>query len=417
LIYFGPDIQHDVIPIFHYSLRPSGHLLLGTSENITQFPELFVPVDKKNRIFRARDDVPTSHPAVLFNSSKVQRHNEWAAGAESRASSVARHEIESQVLERLAPAHVVVNNDGEVIHYSAKTGKYFEPPVGAPTRQLIAIARKGLRLDLRTAVRDCIQSGTKCIRQHVHLDTDDGRKQLVTISVEPIPSRNRDNPLLLVSFLDEGQPETAEQTEARFAKTSGEEGAAQLERELHETRDRLQSQIEEYESALEELKSSNEELVSLNEEMQSTNEELEASKEEMQSLNEELHTVNLELTAKVDALDRANNDLKNLLASTEIATVFLDAALNIRMFTPGISRIFNILPSDRGRPLTHITSRFPMPGLAKDVSHVLSSGDRLERAAKDEAGAHLLIRLNPYHNSDSIIDGVVVSFIELSERP
>src|SRR6185436_10888473 len=142
------------------------------------------------------------------------------------------------------------------------------------------------------------------------------------------------------SFMDEGQPETAEQTEDRFAKTSGEEGAAQLERELRETRDRLQSQIEEYESALEELKSSNEELVSLNEEMQSTNEELEASKEELQSLNEELHTVNAELSGKVEALDRANGDLKNLFDSTDVATIFLDRRMLIRSFTPAVTRVF-----------------------------------------------------------------------------
>lgn len=191
--------------------------------------------------------------------------------------------------------------------------------------------------------------------------------------------------------------------------------AVHLERELNETKERLQSLIEEYETALEELKSSNEELVSVNEELQSTNEELEASKEELQSLNEELHTVNIELSGKVEALDRANADLHNLFESTQVATVFLDKNLLIRSFTPAVSQVFNILPTDRGRPITDLASRLFVPTLAADVKSVLDSGELIEHRVNYEGrGGHFLIRLVPYRDADNELNGVVVTFIDVT---
>jgi two-component system CheB/CheR fusion protein len=191
--------------------------------------------------------------------------------------------------------------------------------------------------------------------------------------------------------------------------------AVHLEAELRETRDRLQSLIEEYETALEELKSSNEELVSVNEELQSTNEELEASKEELQSVNEELHTVNAELIGKVEQLDRANSDLHNLFESTQVATVFLDSNLVIRSFTPAMSRIFHIRPGDRGRPLTDLASRLDLPTLAEDVRAVYANGDPLERTVdSDGGGAHFLSRLAPYRDGDDRIVGVVATFVDVT---
>ena len=414
LIYFGAEAQHQVIPTFHYSLRPDGYLLLGTSENVTQFPDLFVAVDKKHRIFRSREDAPPTHLPILFGGTNSARQDEWTPRAAGKSAAPLRQAMHAEILERLAPPHVVVNQDNEIVHYSASTGPYLEAPVGAPTRQLLAVARKGLRLELRTTLRECAQSGQKCIREHVPVEGDDGQVHLVTLSIEPITDGNRDNRLLLVSFIDEAQSVTTGQAEAGLAQAA--DNSAPLERELRETRERLQSQIEEYETALEELRSSNEELVSMNEEAQSTNEELEASKEEMQSLNEELQTVNSELQNKIDALDRANSDLHNLFESTQIATVFLDKDLVIRIFTPSVSRIFNILPSDRGRPLTDITSRFALGDLTSDVKRVVQSSEPIERVVQGEAGTDFLIRLNPYRNSDGRSEGVVVSFIELRAR-
>ena len=188
-----------------------------------------------------------------------------------------------------------------------------------------------------------------------------------------------------------------------------------MENELRETRERLQSLIEEYETALEELKSSNEELVSVNEELQSTNEELEASKEELQSVNEELHTVNGDLSGKIESLDRANADLQNLFESTDVATVFLDRSLVIRSFTPAVTKVFNVLPSDRGRPITDLSSQFSQPTLKEDIASVFAGAGAIERRLdREEDEVHLLVRIGPYRNSEQKIDGVVVTFLDIT---
>jgi two-component system, chemotaxis family, CheB/CheR fusion protein len=417
LIYFGPHIQGQVIPTFHYSLRPSGYLFLGGSENVSQFGDLFAPLDKKHRIFRSRDNGQSRLPLALAGRGKGASLSYLAAGGSHRSSvsGVAlRQMVEQQVLDRFAPPHVVANRDGEVVYYSARTGKYLEPPTGAPSRQLLSMARKGLRLDLRTAFREAVEQNKTVTRASLELESDDGRIQLVNLTIEPIPQEMEDEPLLLVLFSDEGEAVSRE--DAKIRADSQRSGAAdRLEMELRDTRDRLQSLIEEYETALEELKSSNEELVSVNEELQSTNEELEASKEELQSLNEELHTVNSELNDKVEALDRTNADLQNLFESTRIGTIFLDHRLVIRSFTPSVKEVFNILPSDRGRPITDLSSRLSMPTMAEDVRTVLADEREVERHVVTKAGdAHFLVRLAPYRDGDRKTEGVVVTFADIT---
>lgn len=416
LIYFGPQVQSQVIPTFHYSLRPDGYLFLGGSENVSQFSDLFAPVDKKHRIFRSRDTVSARLPAAISGAARGGNLMLFGGASPRPATSglALRQSVEQHVLDRFAPAHVVANREGEVVFYSGRTGKYLEPPSGAPSRQLLSLARRGLRLDLRTAFREAIENNTTVTRSNLAVDGDDERVQLVTLTVEPIPGGSKDEPLLLVLFSDEGGTLSRDEAEARIQTGSG-GGAEHLEMELRDTRDRLQSVIEEYETALEELKSSNEELVSVNEELQSTNEELEASKEELQSLNEELHTVNSELNDKVEALDRANADLQNLFESARVGTVFLDQDLAIRSFTPSVKDVFNILPSDRGRPISDLSSRLALPDLAADVRAVLSSSDELERQVTTKLGdAHYLVRVAPYLNSDRKPKGVVVTFADIS---
>ncbi|RYC33409.1 chemotaxis protein CheR [Lichenibacterium minor] len=417
LIYFGTDVQNLVIPTFHYALKPGGFLFLGTSESVSQFADLFTPLDKKQRIFQARDDhagslrLPTlvGHAARVFPASPALPPRQQIGGV-----ATMRQVVERQVLERFAPAHVVATRDGDVVYYSARTGKYLEPAAGAPTRQLVNMARKGLRLDLRTAFSEALERQNLVTRESVPVELEDGRIQLVTLSVEPLAEAQDDKPLFLVLFADEGSVLSRETALTRAQLQHG--GAmAHLETELRETRERLQSLIEEYETALEELKSSNEELVSVNEELQSTNEELEASKEELQSLNEELHTVNAELNLKVEALDRANSDLRNLFESTPLATVFLDRNLVIRSFTPAVTEIFNILPGDRGRPLTDLASRVGVPNLSDDVASVFATGRALERTPdRSLPGPHLLVRLAPYRSAMERVEGVVVTFVDIS---
>ena len=415
LIYFGPDVQNQVIPTFHYALKPGGYLFLGVSENVTQFGDLFTAIDKKNRVFRSREDVASSVrvPLVVSGLRPAPFAPSRGAGRRGLAGAALRQAVDTSMLERFAPAHVVVNRDADIVYYSAHTGKYLEATAGAPTRQLLTMARKGLRLELRALLREAIETDRLVTREGLAVETEDDRVQPVNLTIEPLGDQSGEERLFLVVFADVG-PVLSPDAAASLPSADN-EVAVHLERELRDTRERLQSLIEEYETALEELKSSNEELVSVNEELQSTNEELEASKEELQSLNEELHTVNAELSAKVEQLDQANSDLTNLFASTRVATVFLDNKLIIRNYTPAVSQIFNILPGDRGRPLTDLVSRVPVPTLAEDVRLVLASGEILERSIVDEAEAsHYLLRLVPYRDSDLKIEGVVVTFVDVS---
>jgi two-component system CheB/CheR fusion protein len=416
LIYFGADAQNQVIPIFHYSLRAGGYLFLGTSENVGQFNGLFTAIDKKQRIFRSRDDVtaPIRVPLVLGGLRSTMHLTDPSARKNLLGGVALRQAAEVQVLEGFAPAYVVINRDGDVVYFSARTGKYVEPATGIPNRQLLTMARKGLRLDLRTALREAVETDRRIVREHLAVEGEDGRIQLVTLTIEPVAERNPDDPLYLVLFADEGPSLSREDAQNR-AQIETPVEAIRLERELRDTRERLQSLIEEYETALEELKSSNEELVSVNEELQSTNEELEASKEELQSLNEELQTVNAELNSKVEDLDRANSDLSNLFESSEIATIFLDKKLVIRSFTPAVANVFNILPGDRGRPLTDLSSRLPLPNLENDLRSVFQTGKIVERRVQTEDGkSHFLARLLPYHDLGHERHGVVATFVNVT---
>jgi two-component system CheB/CheR fusion protein len=414
LIYFGADAQSQVIPTFHYALRPEGYLFLGSAENVGQFDDLFVPIEKRHRIFRRRSDVSSSlRLPVMLNALKPGNVNDLVPRRVPLAGATLRRAIDDHVLERFSPAHVVANRDGDIVFYSNKTGKYLETPAGAPTRQLLTLARKGLRLELRSAFRAAVETGHSVSREGIAVESETGGVQIVNILVEPLPDGGSEQ-LYLILFVDHG-PFLSQEEAVLRAQPTQEGDAFHLERELRETRDRLQSMIEEYETALEELKSSNEELVSVNEEMQSTNEELEASKEELQSVNEELHTVNAELSNKVEALDRANSDLQNLFESTEVATVFLDKTLTIRSFTPNVARIFNILPGDRGRPITDLAARLNLAGLTDDIANVLAEGRPHERrVTTEDRTTHYLVRLSPYRGGDRQTEGIVIAFVDVT---
>lgn len=413
LIYFGPDIQNRVIPTFHYSLKPGGYLFLGTSESISQHSDLFAMVDKKFRIFQAKEHGSTASRARIPMGSPRGSAPGLAEHAPARIASFSlRQSVEAQVIERFSPAHVVVNADGDVVYYSARTGKYLEAPQGTPSRQILTMAKKGLRLDLRSALRDAAATRTTVVRERVIVDEEDDRIQPIRLTIEPLDRRGTAETLFLVLFHPTGPVQSP--ADVRRGDSASDD-TADLEQELRATRERLQSTIEEYETALEELKSSNEELVSVNEEAQSTNEELEASKEEMQSLNEELSTINAELSVKVEELDRANDDLKNLFESTQIATIFLDRDLVIRNFTPAASAFFNLRLSDIGRPLTDLANRLEYPELKAHIAAVFASGKLLEhQLPRDAAGRHFLVRLIPYRSNGGRTDGVVVTLLDVT---
>ena len=416
LIYLDADLQAVVIPTFHYSLQPGGVLLLGSSETISRHDGLFAPLEKEHRIFQRRDgasppikvpprrvhkgasDAPAPHRGEHPNSDS---RTDWP-----RSLALANN----RVLERFASPFVVVTEDGNVVHYSSHVGNVLQPALGPPSRSVFDMARRNLRHGLRNALRTTVETG-RAVELVVPGEADDSGP--ITLIVEPLPGHEPDRPYLIV-FKETSSAKTG-QVQA-LAEAGKESLAAQMERENLNTREQLQALTEEHETALEELRSSNEELHSVNEELQSSNEELETSKEEIQSINEELQTVNAQLSSKVDELDRANSDLRNLFESTRVATVFLDQHMVIRGFTPEVACIYNLIPSDRGRPLTDIVGQVDYSGLRDDVRQVLQTLEPLERRVSRQDGtAHYLLRILPYRTPDSAVDGSLVTFVDVTQ--
>jgi two-component system, chemotaxis family, CheB/CheR fusion protein len=412
LIYLKPVLQGQIVPLFHYSLRPGGYLFLGTSENLSRQSELFVSVDRKSRIFRRRDLV-TRPPLPLRQFLPNSRHEpvEQEAGRNTSLNRPdALHRIVNTVVEQFAPAFVVADESGQALYFSPGTGKYLQPAAGPPNRDVVAMARAGLRVDLRAAIHRAKETGKRVVRDRIAVQINGGT-QTISLAVEPIKAGNEFAYGIVFVDRDQVRSETANPAQPENVDAN----VRQIELELQETKERLQSTIEELETANEEFRSSNEELLSVNEELQSTNEELETSKEELQSVNEELQTVNNELSMKIDELDRANSDLNNLFQSTQIATIFLDRNLSIRSFTPAVSRLFNLIPGDRGRPLADIVSRLDYPQLEEDMRQVSAGGEVVERSAsvRGEKG-HFLARIFPYRAAHNEIDGVLVTFVDVT---
>ncbi|ANL37531.1 MULTISPECIES: CheR family methyltransferase [Rhizobium] len=413
LIYLDSELQNRVIPIFHFALRPSGILFLGSSENVTRHGKLFAPVDRKNRLFRRLETATRIIPDFPLSPRPRNPDNPLAAPAPTlqtgRLSATISRQAEV-VAERFAPAYVVVDSHYDVLHFSGRTGRYLEPASGTATLNLLSLAHRDLRLDMRSALQRATTEAIKVEVPRVLLRQDD-RTYAVNIIVEPLGSG--DVTSLIVLFQDAGQ--VAEGVAPDGGRLTSEEHVQRLETDLRVTRDRLQATIEELESTNEELKSSNEEYQSINEELQSANEEMETSKEELQSVNEELQTVNGELAHRVTELDRTNSDLKNLLEATQIATVFLDNDLRVRSFTPAATEIFHLLDTDVGRPLDHVVSRVAYPELLDDVRLVLRTLVPVDRKVSDFTDKrHYAARALPYRSVDNYISGAVVTFTDLT---
>lgn len=416
LIYLTVDLQNRLIPLFHYALNDGGFLFLGTSENVTRHSRLFGTVDKPHRIFNRRPQLDRRLPEFPLTAPEGARR---AAAASPRA--VVEQEplqilAERQLLDRYSPAYVVINADGELLHGSARTGKYLELPPGAPRMDIFSMARPGLRPDLRAGVHKALGTNQPVIQKNVTVGTNGGRIT-IDLVIHPIRPRDVHDPVYMVVFQDAtGVISAMESENAETVEELESANLRQLEMELRATRERLQTTTEELESSNEELKSGNEELSSMNEELQSANEELETSKEELQSINEELQTVNAELNARVEELSRANSDIANLLESTQIATVFLDRNLAVKSFTPAAKDVFRLVESDAGRPITHVRARFHSDTVQEDAERVLRTLATIERQVESTYnGARFVMRMMPYRTVDNVIGGVVITFVDVTQ--
>ena len=415
LIYLNTDVQDRVFPLLHYALRDDGYLFLGSSESVTRYSRLFATADKTYRVFRRRPQAERTVPAFpLFAPDVLRRRAAVAAHPGTAGATSLPAVAEQEVLERFAPAYVVVNSEGDILHSSSRTGKYLELPPGAPNANVLEMARPALRLDLRAALHKA-QGGQPVARKNLAVQANGGW-QALDVVVQPFRHPGSEEFVYLVVFQDiggatvEAEPIVLDHADdVHFANVK------QLETELQLTRERLQTSTEELESANEELKSSNEELSSMNEELQSTNEELETSREELQSINEELQTVNGELQARVEELSRSTSDMANLLASTQIATVFVDRDLRIKSFTPSAKDVFRLVDSDIGRSITHVRSRFSMDTVREDAERVLRTLTPIEREVEaTDSDARYVMRILPYRTLDNVIDGVVFTFMDIS---
>ena len=409
LIYLKPALQAQMIPMFHYALQPGGYLFLGLSENVARHNDLFASLDRKNRLFRRRNLIVQPHvPLRQF----LPRGGASALAARSQpARADLLRQVANTIVEHFGPTYVIVDETGEALYFSHGTGRYLQAAAGPATRDVVAMARPGLRADLRAALYQAKETGRRVTRERVAVQIEGG-VQTISVTVDPIAEGGEI--AYGVVFADLGP--AGAQAEARAEEPEGEAVAVQqVEKELRETRERLQSTVEELETANEEFRSTNEELLSVNEELQSTNEELETSKEELQSTNEELHIVNTELGHKIEEVERINSDLNNLFESTRIATIFLDRNLVIRSFTPAVTTIFNLIPGDRGRPLSDIVNRIAYPELESDMAAVLGGGATIERAVSFAGGkSHYLARVLPYRHRNGAMDGVVLTFMDVS---
>jgi PAS domain S-box-containing protein len=412
LIYLEPDEQQHVIALFHYSLEPGGFLLLGNTETVGRHEAMFEIISKKWRIYRRTG--PTRLDIVKFpalrGSTQPQKILEGAVqlpnGYLLRIADMAREAL----LERFAPAAVLIDSSCRVVYIHGSTGNYLVKPTGQPSQNLFAMIRDGLATKLRSAVRAAIAHNRNVnvivkIKQNNAIST-------VAITVAPLSKGPQSGAYLLVSFT----PGPSAATHPRNTTKVGLAGDSALQDELSAVRSELRNSIEHLEIANGELKKSNEVVTSMNEELQSANEELETSKEEMQSFNEELHTVNSQLQHKVHELENSTNDLNNLLTGTETVTLFVDVNLCIKWFTPGTRELFDLMSTDIGRPLAHFARKFDDKNLLSDADNVLRQLVAMEAEVPSAAGRWYLRRMLPYRTIDDRVLGVVITFIDVTDR-
>jgi len=413
LIYLTPELQKKLLPLFHYSLKPDGILFLGTSETIGGFDDLFAPVAGKMRLYRRLETGQTTQ-AVEFPTAFSKARP--SASAKSIKPSVNIQALaDSLLLQNYAPAAVMTNENGDILYISGRTGKYIEAAAGKANWNIFVMAREGLRYELSAAFQKALRKKETVTIKDVLVGANDGA-QRVNVTIQPIQDAGELHGMVMIVFKDIVAPPSSKVSDKRArGREATATNTAKLKQQLDYFRMEVQHVREEMRTSQEELQSSNEELQSTNEELQSTNEELTTSKEEMQSMNEELQTVNNELQAKLDELSHVNSDIKNLLDSTDIATLFLDNNLHVRRFTAQTSKITQIIPTDIGRPITDLASALLYPQLAEDAREVLRTLVKVDRQISLPSGDWFSARILPYRTLENMIDGVVITFTDITE--
>ena len=414
LIYLTAEVQKKLLPMFHYSLNPDGILFLGSAETIGEHTDFFAPLQGKSRLFRRSESI-VRHEQIVFPSSfSNDSPSTMREALPMPKSPVSLQSVADQmVLQRYAPPAVLTNDKGDICYVSGRTGKYLEPAAGKANWNIFAMAREGLRYELGDAFQKALRKKEIVALHGLSVGTNGGT-QHVDVTVQQLNEPGPLHGLVMIVFTDVTAPVAAQATGRAPKPPVRSARIADLEQELQRIRGDARATHEEMQTSQEELRSANEELQSTNQELQSTNEELMTSKEEMQSMNEELQTVNTELQTKADEHSLANNDMKNLLDSTNIATLFLDKDLNVRRFTPQATKIIKLIPGDAGRPISDLASDLRYPELADDARMVLRKLAAVEKPVSTRDGRWFTVRIMPYRTMDDRIDGVVITFANIT---
>ena len=422
LIYLKPDLQKRLMLLFHYALRAGGTLFLGTSETVGDLSRQFSLVDRKWKIYvRHPDDLSMPRPVLGEFVATLHEPGDRRARMPTLEPGERRNDLraitEQALLVHYAQAGVLINSRGDVLHIVGRTGKFLEPASGDAVMNIVSMAREGLQRPLSTALHKATTHKEPVHQRSIRVRANGGYIN-ANLTVRPaVIGDGAITDMFLVVIEEEIEAATPPDTDTTAASADASSRIAVLEQELRAKEEYLQTTLEEMETTNEELKSTNEEMQSVNEELQSTNEELETSKEELQSVNEELSTVNAELQDKVSDLSRANNDMNNLLAGTGVGTVFVDHQLRISRFTPAATQVINLIHHDVGRPVEHVvTNLVDYDTFVEDLRAVLDTLQPKEAEVQTKSGAWYLMRIRPYRTIENVIEGAVVTFVDISER-
>jgi len=411
LIYLNPETQKKIIDLFYFSLKEKGYLILGNSETIGYQNNLFEIISKEFRIYRRIgqriDRMQMPIMKYTDHSPKIKIDHKRKLSSNNISTF-----MQNQLLKRFSPAAVLVNRKFEILNLNGQTNLYIDLPQGDPIMDLANMVKEGLRLKLRSAMHKSAKNNETTTVMNARVKRDQ-HYYPVRFTVTPVKEKDMAETLFLITFEENQEqiPKTVAMTNIDVAE---ETLISQLETELTDVREELKNTVEELESYNEELRVSNEEMMSMNEELQSSNEELETSKEEMQSMNEELNTVNAELREKIQELEITNNDMANLMNSTDIATVFLDINMTIRRYTPSAKKLFSLITSDIGRPIGDLAIRFHDDGLKDDVSQVLQTLIPTSREVKTDNDHWFIRRILPFRTQDNRVDGLVLTFTDVT---
>ncbi len=413
LIYLEPVLQSQLISLFHYSLNPNGILFLGTSESIGDHLDLFEAVDRQNKLFRRKPGAtPVEHRLDATRPVVMPAAPAMAGNRKPHIQKL----TESLLLDQATPPAVVVDDKGKIVYIHGHTGRFLEPATGEASLNIYQMARPGLRLELMTGIRQAAIKHEVALYTGLRVGSDTGEIH-VDLHISPINEPAALRGLILVVFREIPPDDSTDSEERPTPAGDGDDRLAELEHQLKIKEEYLQATVEEFQATNEELQASNEELQSSNEELQSTNEELETSKEESQSMNEELSTLNAELRERIDQAARINDDMNNLLTATGIRTIFLDVKLKIQRFTPKTTDVVNLIDSDVGRPMGDIvTNLVDYDHLVEDARRVLDTLIPYEVTVLTRNDLWYLIRIVPYRTQDNVIDGVVITFVDVSHQ-